>query len=74
MERVWGDEPPPKGPATLQAYLSKLRRHLDHAVGPLVRVDHVQPRLYRLRMRDQNDLDLVRFQRFRSEAAVAAEQ
>lgn len=74
MERVWGDEPPPKGPATLQSYLSKLRRHLDDAVGPLVRVDLVQPRLYRLRMRDRNDLDLNRFQRFRSEAAVAAEQ
>ncbi|MDX2918991.1 BTAD domain-containing putative transcriptional regulator [Streptomyces sp. NE06-03C] len=74
MERVWGDEPPPKGPATLQAYLSKLRRRLDHAVGPLVRVDLVQPRLYRLRMRDRNDLDLIRFQRFRSEAALAAEQ
>ncbi|MFI1222240.1 MULTISPECIES: BTAD domain-containing putative transcriptional regulator [unclassified Streptomyces] len=74
MERVWGDEPPPKGPTTLQSYLSKLRRHLDDAVGPLVRVDLVQPRLYRLRMRDQNDLDLNRFQRFRSEAAVAAEQ
>ncbi|MBK6047436.1 AfsR/SARP family transcriptional regulator, partial [Streptomyces sp. MBT55] len=74
MERVWGDEPPPKGPATLQAYLSKLRRRLDHAVGPLVGVDLVQPRLYRLRMRDRNDLDLIRFQRFRSEAALAAEQ
>ncbi|MFI1245507.1 AfsR/SARP family transcriptional regulator [Streptomyces anulatus] len=74
MERVWGDEPPPKGPATLQTYLSKLRRHLDYAVGPLVRVDLVQPRLYRLWMRDRNDLDLNRFQRFRSEAAVAAEQ
>ncbi|WP_343240389.1 BTAD domain-containing putative transcriptional regulator [Streptomyces sp. SID14515] len=75
MERVWGDEPPPKGPATLQTYLSKLRRRLDAAVGPaLLRVDHVPPRLYRLRMNDRNDLDLVRFQRFRAEAAVAAEQ
>lgn len=74
MERVWGDEPPPKGHATLQSYLSKLRRHLHDAVGSLVRVDLVQPRLYRLRMNDQNDLDLVRFQRFRTEAAVAAEQ
>ncbi|WP_435599247.1 AfsR/SARP family transcriptional regulator [Streptomyces anulatus] len=74
MERVWGDEPPPKGPATLQTYLSKVRGHLDAAVGPLVRVDLVQPRLYRLWMRDRNDLDLNRFQRFRSEAAVAAEQ
>ncbi|WP_097869872.1 AfsR/SARP family transcriptional regulator [Streptomyces sp. rh34] len=74
MERVWGDEPPPKGPATLQTYLSKLRRHLRDAVGPLVRLDHMPPRLYRLRMSDQNDLDLVRFQRFRAEAAVAAEQ
>ncbi|ROQ66038.1 DNA-binding SARP family transcriptional activator [Streptomyces sp. 840.1] len=74
MERVWGDEPPPKGPATLQTYLSKLRRHLGDAVGPLVQVDHVAPRLYRLRMNDLNDLDLIRFQRFRAEAAVAAEQ
>lgn len=74
MERVWGDEPPPKGPATLQTYLSKLRRHLGDAVGPLVQVDHVAPRLYRLRMNDLNDLDLVRFQRFRAEAAAAAEQ
>lgn len=74
MERVWGDEPPPKGPATLQTYLSKLRRRLHAAVGPLVRVDHVPPRMYRLRMNDLNDLDLVRFQRFRAEAAVAAEQ
>ncbi|MFJ1926039.1 MULTISPECIES: BTAD domain-containing putative transcriptional regulator [unclassified Streptomyces] len=74
MERVWGDEPPPKGPATLQSYLSKLRRHLVTAVGPLVQVDHVAPRLYRLRMNDLNDLDLIRFQRFRTEAAVAAEQ
>ncbi len=74
MERVWGDEPPPKGPATLQTYLSKLRGRLHAAVGPLVRVDHVPPRMYRLRMNDLNDLDLVRFQRFRAEAAVAAEQ
>ncbi|MFB8101659.1 BTAD domain-containing putative transcriptional regulator [Streptomyces sp. NPDC056007] len=74
MERVWGDEPPPKGPATLQSYVSKLRRYLFDAVGPLVRVDLLQPRLYRLRMNDLNDLDLVRFQRFRSEAAVSAEQ
>lgn len=74
MERVWGDEPPPKGPTTLQTYLSKLRGHLRDAVGPLVQVDHVPPRLYRLRMSDPNDLDLVRFQRFRAEAAVAAEQ
>ncbi|MDQ0987047.1 BTAD domain-containing putative transcriptional regulator [Streptomyces sp. V2I9] len=72
MERVWGDEPPPKGLATLQTYLSKLRRNLDDAVGPLVRVDLVQPRSYRLWMRDRNDLDLNRFRRFRSEAAVAA--
>ncbi len=74
MERVWGDEPPPKGPTTLQTYLSKLRGHLRDAVGPLVQVDHVAPRLYRLRMNDLNDLDLIRFQRFRTEAAAAAEQ
>ncbi|MDX3376243.1 BTAD domain-containing putative transcriptional regulator [Streptomyces sp. ME02-6991-2A] len=74
MERVWGDEPPRTAPDTLQTYLSRLRGHLREAVGPLVRLDRVPPRLYQLRMSDQNDLDLVRFQRFRTEAAVAAEQ
>ncbi|WP_405549058.1 BTAD domain-containing putative transcriptional regulator [Streptomyces microflavus] len=74
MERVWGDEPPRTGPDTLQTYLSRLRGHLRDAVGPLVRLDRIPPRLYQLRMSDQNDLDLVRFQRFRTEAAVAAEQ
>ncbi|MET9924387.1 MULTISPECIES: BTAD domain-containing putative transcriptional regulator [unclassified Streptomyces] len=74
MERVWGDEPPRTGPDTLQTYLSRLRGHLREAVGPLVRLDRVPPRLYQLRLSDQNDLDLVRFQRFRTEAAVAAEQ
>lgn len=74
MERVWGDEPPRTGPDTLQTYLSRLRGHLRDAVGPLARLDRVPPRLYQLRMSDQNDLDLVRFQRFRTEAAVAAEQ
>ncbi|MEV7898827.1 AfsR/SARP family transcriptional regulator [Streptomyces cyaneofuscatus] len=74
MERVWGDEPPRTAPDTLQTYLSRLRGHLRDAVGPLVRLDRVPPRLYQLRMSDQNDLDLVRFQRFRTEAAEAAEQ
>ncbi|MFE7622166.1 tetratricopeptide repeat protein [Streptomyces sp. NPDC057509] len=74
MERVWGDEPPLKGPTTLQTYLSKLRGCLRDAVGPLVQVDHVPPRLYRLRMSEPDDLDLIRFQRFRTEAAAAAEE
>ncbi|WP_245239016.1 tetratricopeptide repeat protein [Streptomyces sp. MZ04] len=73
MDRVWDGEPPPTAHDTLQSYLSRLRTRLDRSVGELARVERYAPRLYQLRV-DREDVDLLRFQRLRADAAAAAGQ
>ncbi|MEU9343991.1 BTAD domain-containing putative transcriptional regulator [Streptomyces sp. NPDC048278] len=74
MDRVWNGEPPPTALDTLNSYLSRLRRRLRRAVGDeLAQVAHPSPRLYQLRA-DPEDIDLLRFQRLRTDAAAAAKR
>ncbi|MET8943795.1 BTAD domain-containing putative transcriptional regulator [Streptomyces sp. NPDC004542] len=70
-DRVWNGEPPPTALGTLHSYLSRLRGRLRRSVGEeLARVDRPAPRLYQLRA-DPEDIDLLRFQRLRKDAAAA---
>ncbi|MFD5627016.1 BTAD domain-containing putative transcriptional regulator [Streptomyces sp. NPDC127072] len=72
MDRVWDGEPPPTAMATLHSYLSRLRGRLRRAVGDeRARVERPSSRLYQLRA-DPEDIDLLRFQRLRSDAVAAA--
>ncbi|MEU6371803.1 tetratricopeptide repeat protein [Streptomyces sp. NPDC046909] len=72
MDRVWNGDLPPTAVETLHSYLSRLRRRLRAAVGDeRARVDRPSPRLYQLRV-DPEDIDLLRFQRLRTDAAAAA--
>ncbi|MGC5360897.1 AfsR/SARP family transcriptional regulator [Streptomyces sp. DT24] len=73
IDRIWEDSPPPTGLDTLQSYVSRLRGRLRDSVGDLAQVELLSPRQYRLRV-DPNDVDLLRFQRLRSEAGAAAAQ
>nr|WP_305144227.1 tetratricopeptide repeat protein [Streptomyces sp. LUP47B] len=71
MDRVWNGDPPPTAQDTLHSYLSRLRSRLRRAVGDdLARVERPSPRLYQLRV-DPEDIDLLRFQRLRKDAAAA---
>ncbi len=72
MDRVWDGEPPPTAMSTLHSYLSRLRGRLRRAVGDdRVMLDRPSARLYQLRA-DPEDIDLLRFQRLRSDAVAAA--
>jgi len=72
MDRVWDGEPPPTALDTLHSYLSRLRGRLRRAVGDdRARVWKPSARLYQLRA-DPEDIDLLRFQRLRSDAVTAA--
>jgi DNA-binding SARP family transcriptional activator/tetratricopeptide (TPR) repeat protein len=72
MDRVWNGDPPPTAVDTLHSYLSRLRGRLRRAVGDdRARVERPSPRLYQLRA-DPEDIDLLRFQRLRSDAVAAA--
>ncbi|GGW79420.1 regulatory protein AfsR [Streptomyces lomondensis] len=73
MERVWNGDPPPTATETLHSYLSRLRRRLRRTVGDeQAEVVRASPRLYQLRAADPEDIDLLRFQRLRTDAASAA--
>ncbi|WP_308298989.1 BTAD domain-containing putative transcriptional regulator [Streptomyces sp. GESEQ-35] len=70
-DRVWNGEPPPTAVGTLHSYLSRLRGRLRRAVGDeLAQVGRPSLRLYQLRA-DPEDIDLLRFQRLRADAAAA---
>ncbi|WP_206442643.1 AfsR/SARP family transcriptional regulator, partial [Streptomyces boncukensis] len=72
VDRVWDAPPLPASPeASLQSYLSRLRRVLAEAVGDRVGIAHPSPGRYQLRF-DPEDVDLLRFQRLRREAVEAA--
>ncbi|MEV7868720.1 tetratricopeptide repeat protein [Streptomyces sp. NPDC088124] len=72
MDRVWDGELPPTAVGTLHSYLSRLRGRLRRASGDdRVRVHRPSPRLYQLQA-DPEDIDLLRFQRLRSDAVAAA--
>ncbi|MBZ6199820.1 tetratricopeptide repeat protein [Streptomyces olivaceus] len=72
MDRVWDGEPPPTAVDTLHTYLSRLRRRLRRAVGDdLAQVRRHSSRTYQLRA-DPGDIDLLRFNRLRSQAVAAA--
>ncbi|WJV45529.1 AfsR/SARP family transcriptional regulator [Streptomyces flavofungini] len=73
MDRVWDDDPPRTAQDTLQSYLSRLRSRLTRAAGEQARLERYAPRLYRLRVAPDT-LDLLRYRRLRTEAAVAARQ
>ena len=62
IEELWGDEPPPQAAASLQTYVSNLRRALEpgRAARALSRVLVSQPPGYRLVV-GAGDLDAARF-------------
>ncbi|MFJ8937080.1 AfsR/SARP family transcriptional regulator [Streptomyces sp. NPDC102365] len=73
VERVWDDGEPPAAPVeALHIYLSRLRTRLNRAVGDDALVERASPRRYRLRIEHENDVDLVRLERLRAQARVAA--
>ncbi len=71
LDRIWDDDQPRTALETLHTYLSRIRGRLRRAVGDLARVERPSPRLYRLRV-DPKDVDLLRFQRLRTDAGAAA--
>ncbi|WP_405662364.1 AfsR/SARP family transcriptional regulator [Streptomyces sp. RK9] len=73
MDRVWADEPPRTAQDTLQSYLSRLRSRLTRAAGDQACLERYAPRLYRLRVAP-DAVDLLRYRRLRTEAAVTARQ
>ncbi|MFD0412674.1 tetratricopeptide repeat protein [Streptomyces sp. NPDC127108] len=73
MDRVWDDEPPRTAQDTLQSYLSRLRSRLTRAAGEQAALERYAPRLYRLRIAP-DAVDLLRYRRLRTEAAVTARQ
>ncbi|MFJ2264238.1 AfsR/SARP family transcriptional regulator [Streptomyces sp. NPDC087844] len=75
VERVWDDDELPAAPVeVLHTYLSRLRTRLHRAVGDDALVERAAPRRYRLRVGHEEDVDLVRLERLRAQARVAAEQ
>ncbi|MEV3993065.1 tetratricopeptide repeat protein [Streptomyces sp. NPDC049837] len=72
MERLWDGDPPRTALDTLHSYLSRLRGRLRRSVGDLAKLERPSSRLYQLRVADPEDVDLLRFQRLRSDAAAAA--
>lgn len=71
MDRVWDDDPPRTAQDTLQSYLSRLRSRLTRAAGEQACLERYAPRLYRLRVAS-DAVDLLRYRRLRTEAAVTA--
>src|SRR5919198_1179871 len=63
IDELWEDEPPPRATASLQAYISNLRRELepDRAPRSPARVLVTQPPGYLLRV-DPDDIDASRFE------------
>ena len=72
IDQVWGDDAPPRAEASLQAYVSKLRRQLEpgrpNGTGHIVLV--TEPGGYRI-MAERDDVDLARFDDLRLAAASA---
>ncbi|MFI0734125.1 tetratricopeptide repeat protein [Streptomyces sp. NPDC021225] len=73
MDRVWDGHPPRTALDTLHSYLSRLRGRLNRAVGDLAEVKRPSPGLYQLRAAP-DAIDLLRFQKLRTEARAAAER
>ncbi len=73
IDRVWGHEAPPRAGASLQAYISKLRRQLEP--GRPDRAGHAvlitEPGGYRLAV-ERDAVDLARFDDLRLAATAAA--
>ncbi|MFD5830788.1 BTAD domain-containing putative transcriptional regulator [Lentzea sp. NPDC060358] len=68
MEHLWGDKPPGAARATLQTYVMRLRQSLDDAADrKLIRT---WPTGYSIHL-DDDQLDLLTFQRLRAEARRA---
>ncbi|MGW4207235.1 BTAD domain-containing putative transcriptional regulator [Lentzea sp. NPDC004789] len=64
IERVWGDEPPPRARATLHSYLSRLRQAgIELATRPTGYV----------LLADESSVDLLRFRRLRRDADTLGE-
>ena len=63
VEQVWGDDPPPRAEASLQAYVSKLRRQLEpgRRTGERNAVLVTEPAGYRLAA-ERAAVDLTRFE------------
>ncbi|GAA3663013.1 BTAD domain-containing putative transcriptional regulator [Lentzea roselyniae] len=67
IERVWGDEPPPRARATLQSYLSRLRQAFaDTGVELASRSTGY------VLVADESAVDLMRFRKLRGEAGDRA--
>ncbi|GAA2060436.1 hypothetical protein GCM10009801_01990 [Streptomyces albiaxialis] len=74
VARVWSTPRRPVDPeAPLQGYVARLRSVLYEAGGGRLGIDRPSHGCYRLRF-DPEDVDLLRFQRLRREAAAAAER
>jgi DNA-binding SARP family transcriptional activator len=68
VDAVWGDDPPPSAPGTLQSYVSRLRRVLepDRPRGQDARLLRWEPPGYRLAVAAEN-VDFRRFEQLADE-------
>ncbi|MFF9345960.1 tetratricopeptide repeat protein [Streptomyces sp. NPDC014734] len=74
IDRVWGDASPGRATATIQSYVSKLRRRLRDTAGDLIQVESLSPRRYQLRLAPSVEVDLTHVQRLCEQARAAAEE
>jgi DNA-binding SARP family transcriptional activator len=72
VDQVWGGDPPPRAAASLQAYVSRLRRQLERgrSAGAGHEVLVTEPSGYRLAA-GRDAVDLARFDDLRLEATAA---
>jgi predicted ATPase/DNA-binding SARP family transcriptional activator len=66
IEEVWGEEPPERGRKSLQVHVSRLRKALGAADGPVI----TRPNAYLIRV-ERGELDLERFERLAEEGREA---
>ncbi len=72
VDQVWNGNPPADAVGSLRSHISRLRALLREVVGERAEVEPGALGLYRLRVDDPDEIDLLRFKRLRREAGAAA--
>jgi DNA-binding SARP family transcriptional activator/tetratricopeptide (TPR) repeat protein len=71
IDRLWGDDPPPKARSTIRSYISRLDRALPQAGRDAIRISR-QARSYALAV-DSDAVDLHRFRSLRRQSEAIGE-